>query len=81
MQNDNFWNLNWVIFTDWKHLQSRVNAFWYCFPKIKRFIFHYFMKSALIPGNQSSFEILQLSDVWRYQRSVVLFFRSAVILI
>ena len=31
MQHDNFWHLNRVIFTHWKHLESRVNAFWYCF--------------------------------------------------
>ena len=36
------------------------------------------MKSALIPGNHSSFEILELFDIWRYQSLVILFFSSAV---
>ena len=49
MQHDNFRNLNRVIFTHWKHLESLVNAFWY-----------YLMKSAPIPRNQSSLEILRL---------------------
>ena len=39
------------------------------------------MKSVPIPGNQSSFEILQLFDIWRYQSLVILIFSSAVILI
>ena len=81
MQHDNFRNLNRVIFTHWKHLQSWLNVFWYCFPVIKRWIFHYLMKSAPIPGNQSSFEILQLFDIWRYQSLVILLFSSVVILI
>ena len=51
MQHDSFWNLNSVVFTRWKHLKSRVNAIWYCFPVIKRYTFHYMMKSAPIPGN------------------------------
>ena len=38
------------------------------------------MKPAPIPGNQSSFEILQLLDIWRYQ-SLILFFSSVVVLI
>ena len=80
MQHDNFRNLNRVIFTHWKHLQSRVNAFWYCFPVIKRYIFHYLIKSTPITGNQSSFEILQLFDMWRYQSPLTLFFSSVVIL-
>ena len=62
MQHDDFRNLNRVTFTCWKHLEFRVNAFW-CFPVIKRYTFHYLMKSAPIPGNQSSFEILQLTDI------------------
>ena len=57
MQHGNFWNLNRVIFTNWKHLKSWVNAFWYCFPAIKQYIFPCLMKSAPILGNQSSFEI------------------------
>ena len=63
MQHDNFWNLNRVIFTHWKHLESRVNAFWYCFLVIKRYTFHYLMKPAPIRGNQSSLEIFQLFDI------------------
>ena len=40
------------------------------------------MKSVPIPGNQYSFEILQLfDDTWRYQSLVILFFSSIVILI
>ena len=38
------------------------------------------MKPAHIPGNQSSFEILQLFDIWHYQ-SLILFFSSVVVLI
>ena len=38
------------------------------------------MKPAPIPGNQSSFEILQMLDIWRYQ-SLILFFSSVVVLI
>ena len=79
MQHDNFQNLKRVIFTHWKHLESRVNAFWYCFPAIKRYTFHYLMKQTPILGNQSSFEILQLFDIWHYQSFVILFFSSAVI--
>ena len=51
------------------------------FPVIKRYTFHYLMKSAPIPGNQSSFEILQLFDLRRYQSLVILFFSSVVNLI
>ena len=32
-----------------------------------------------ILGNQSSFEMLQLFDIWHYQSLVILFFSSAVI--
>ena len=39
------------------------------------------MKSVLIPRNQSSFEILQLFDILRYQSLVILFSSSVVILI
>ena len=63
-----------------KHPDSRVNAFWYYFSIIKRNTFHYLMKSAPIPGNQSSFEILQLFDIWHDQVLVILFFSSIVIL-
>ena len=81
MQHDNFWNLNRMIFTHWKHLKSWVNAFWYCFVVFKQYTFHYLMKSATIRGNQSSLELLQLFDIWRYQSLVILFFSSVVILI
>ena len=30
-----------MIFNHWKHLESRVNAFWYCFLVFKRYTFHY----------------------------------------
>ena len=63
MQHDNFQNLNRVIFIHWKHLQSRVNAFWYFFPVIKQYAFHYLMKSVPIPWKQSSFEILKLFEI------------------
>ena len=39
------------------------------------------MKSAPIPGKQSSFEILQLFDMWRYQSLMILLFSSFVMLI
>ena len=81
MQHENFRNLIRVIFTHWKYLQSRVNTFWYCFPVIKRYVFHYLTKSAVIPRNQSSFEMLQLFDIWRYQSLVILFFSFVVILV
>ena len=60
MLHENFRILNRVIFTHWKHLESQVIAFWYCFPVIKQYTFHYLMKSVPTPGNQSSFEIFQL---------------------
>ena len=60
MQLDNLRNLSRVVFTHRKHIQFSVNVFWYCFPVIKQYNFHYLMKSAPIPGNQSSFETLQL---------------------
>ena len=41
MQHGNFWNLNRVIFTHWKRLESRVNAFWHSFPVIKWYNFHH----------------------------------------
>ena len=81
MQHANFRNLNRLIFAQWKHLQSRDNAFWYCFPVIKRYTFHYLMKSVPVSVNESSFEILQLFDIWRYQSLVILFFTYVVILI
>ena len=49
-----------VIFTQWKHLESRVNVLWYCFLVMKQYIFNYWTKLALILGNQSSYEILHL---------------------
>ena len=81
MQDDNFRNLSRVTFTHWKGLESRVSSFRSCFLVIKRYTFYYMMKSAPIPGNQSSFEILQLFDIWRYQSLVILFYSSVVILI
>ena len=39
------------------------------------------MKSVPIPGNKSSFEVLQLFDTWCYQGLAVLVFSSVVILI
>ena len=81
MQHKNFRKLNRVIFNHWKHLQSQVNVFWHYFPVIKRYTFHYLMKLSRIPGNQSSFEILQLFDIWLYQSLVILFFSSVLILI
>ena len=60
MQHENFWNLNRMIFTQRKHLKSRAHGFSYCFPVINRHAFYYLIKSAPIPENQSSFEILQL---------------------
>ena len=44
MQYDNFRNLNSVIFTQWKHLETRVDAFWYYFKEIKWYTFHYLKK-------------------------------------
>ena len=78
MLHDNFRNSNKLIFTHWKHLEPRVNAFWNWFSAVKRYTFHYFVKSASIPGNQSSFEVLQLFDTERYQSSVILFFSFIV---
>ena len=77
MQHDKFRNLDRVVFP----LQSRVNGLWYYFIVIKRYTFQYLMKSTPVLGNQSSFEILQLFDIWRCQSLVILFFSSAVILI
>ena len=31
MQLDNIRNLNRLVFTQWKHLEPRLNAFWFCF--------------------------------------------------
>ena len=69
----NIWNLISVIFTWKKYLESWVKVFWDCFKGSKLYFFHYFMKSVPIPGNQSSFEMLQTLDTWRYQ-SLVIFF-------
>ena len=76
-----FSKLGMVILTYWKCLKPRVNTFWYCFSVIKGYSFHYLMKSALIPGNQRSFEILLLIDIWSHKSLVILFFSSVVILI
>ena len=80
MQHDNFRNLNRVISIHWIHLESWVKAFWYCFRVIKKYTFHYLKNSVPIRGNQSSFKILQLFDIWRYQSLVILFFSCVVIL-
>ena len=79
MQHDNFRNLNKVIFTHWKYLESWVNAFWYRFSLIKRYTFHCFMKSALVWGNQGTSEILQLFDRLPFQSLVLLFYSSVMI--
>ena len=81
MQYENLRNVNKVIFYLLKTFESRVIAFWYCFPVIKRYTFHYLMISAPIAGNQNSFEIFQLFYIWRYLSLVILFFSSFVILI
>ena len=80
MQNDNFWNLKRVIFTEWKHLEHWI-CLWYCFRVIKRYTFHFLMKSVPNPGDQSSFELLHLFDTWQYQSLVVLFCDSVMNLI
>ena len=80
MQHHNFRNLNRVIFTHWKQLESRVNAFWYCFPVIKQYIL-LSDEIGSIPRNQSSFEILQLFDIWRYQSLLILFLSFVMIFI
>ena len=81
IQHNNFWNLNRVIFTQWKHVESWVNVFRYCFKVIKQYTFHHLMNLVLIPGSQSSYEILQLFDTWRYQILVILSLSSVVALI
>ena len=80
MQHHNFRNLNRVIFTHWKQLESRVNAFWYCFPVIKQYIL-LSDEIGSIPRNQRSFEILQLFDIWRYQSLLILFLSFVMIFI
>ena len=80
MQHHNFQNLNRMIFTHWKELESRVNAFWYCFPVIKQYIL-LSDEIGSIPRNQSSFEILQLFDIWRYQSLLILFLSFVMIFI
>ena len=77
MQHDNVRNLNRVNFSHWKHKQSRVNAFWYWFPVIKRYISLF----DEIDSHSKKSEMLQLFDIWRYQSLVMLFFSSVVILI
>ena len=51
MQYNNIRNLNRVIFTQMKHLESEVNAFWYYFKVIKRDTFHYLLNKVPVPGN------------------------------
>ena len=62
MQHDNFRNLNRMLFSQWKHLELRVNVFWYCFKVINCDAILYLMKSTSIPGIQNSFEIFEL--IW-----------------
>ena len=59
MEHSNFRNLNRVIFTRWKHLESRVNAFQYCFKVIKQYTFRHLILLSIL-GCQSSYEILQI---------------------
>ena len=59
MQHENFSDLSKVIFTQWKHLESHVSAFRYCFKVSKGHTFHYLIKSVPIQGNQISVKILQ----------------------
>ena len=83
MQHNNFWNLNALNCTHWKHLESRVNAIWYCFRVIKW--------SFTICRNRLPFqEIREYSErfwsitiawIWRYQSLVILCFISVAILI
>ena len=73
MQDNNFQNLNRMVFTQWKLSESQANVFWYCLVVIKRYTFHYLMKSVPIPGNQSSFEILSFFDTWRCQNLMIFF--------
>ena len=61
-------------------LDSRVKCLLIRFKIIKGCTFHYLVKSVPISGNRIAFEILQLSDTWRYQNLVILFFSSALIL-
>ena len=81
MQHGSFLNLHKVIFTDGKYWKSQVNAFWYWFSVTKWSTFHYFMKSAPTPGNNVSFEILQMFDTRRYQKFSDIIFSSILILI
>ena len=78
----NFWNLNRVTFTQWKHLASRINGFWYCFKVIKQYAFHHLMKLVPFPGSKPEpFWNMQLFDTWCYQTFMILFFSSFVTLI
>ena len=73
MQHGIVWNLNRVIFAQWKHLETKVNAFWYCMKVIKRYPFHYLIESVPVPRNQSPFEILPLPDTCCYKTLVICF--------
>lgn len=65
--NKFFGNVIRVIFTQWKHLEPRVNVSnWYCFKAVKRYICHYLMKSVSIPRN--GLWNIQLSDAWWYYK-------------
>lgn len=48
-ERGNIQNLNMVIFARPKHLKSWVNAFWYCFNEIKRYMVYYLLKVVPIP--------------------------------
>ena len=61
-----------------EHVEYRVNVFWYCFTVIIQYTFPYFIKSIPIPGNQRSFETLQLFDKWHYQGLAMLVFSSVL---
>ena len=76
-QHANFRNLNRVIFTQWKHLEFWVHAFWYCFKAIKKYTFlfdeigSHFRKPKLLWNTL-------ITDTGRYQ-SLVILFRSSVV--
>ena len=54
MQQYNFRNLNRVIFTSWKHLESWVNAPWHCFSVIKAFVYYFFIIFCFSPKDSPS---------------------------
>ena len=74
MQHDNIQNLSRVIVTQWKCIESQVNAFWFCFEVIEWYTFYSLLKEVPILGSQIS--LLHLSDAWLYQILMILFFNS-----